>query len=72
MKRIEISGHTVYAWEFITICAARRFADHADPPMAVILGDAPEFWAVRLADAERLAQAGYEYDARYVCEARHA
>jgi len=60
MKRIEIEGRTIYAAEFTNLNNAQTMTFHASKPQRIILGDAPYYWVVTPADAERLIRAGYE------------
>lgn len=60
MNTLTINGRTVRYGRFLSSDNARRFADRTTN-MAVMLGDAGEYWVATLADCERLAKAGYEW-----------
>lgn len=60
MKRIEIEGQTIYAIEFTSLEAAWELVNRSKKPQRIILGDAPTYWVVTPADAQRLIRAGYE------------
>lgn len=60
MKHIEIDGRTIYAFEFTSLEAAWDMVNRAKKPQRIILGDAPFYWVVNPADAQRLVKAGYE------------
>ena len=60
MKKIEIDGRTIYAFEFTSLEAAWNMVNRATKPQRIIMGDAPFYWVVSNADAQRLIQAGYE------------
>ena len=60
MKRIEIEGRTIYAIEFTSLESAWELVNRSKKPQRIILGDAPTYWVVTPADAERLIRAGYE------------
>ena len=60
MKKIEIDGRTIYAFAFTSLEAAWDMVNRASKPQRIILGDAPFYWVVNNADAQRLIQAGYE------------
>jgi hypothetical protein len=61
MKLTTVNATPIYGFRFHSLEVATRFAYGATKPQRIILGDHPEFWVVRPVDAERLAQAGYEY-----------
>ena len=60
MKRIEIEGRTIYAIEFTSLEAAWELVNRSKKSQRIILGDAPTYWVVTSADAQRLIRAGYE------------
>ena len=60
MKKIEIDGKAIYAFEFTSLEAAWDMVNRATKPQRIILGDAPYYWVVSNADAQRLVRANYE------------
>jgi hypothetical protein len=53
-----ISDRAIY--EFSNLADAEAFTLRARKPMQILLGNAPYYWVASLADAEWLAEQGYE------------
>lgn len=60
MKKIELDTRRIYAFEFTSLRAAWDMVNRATKPQRIIMGDAPFYWVVNNADAQRLIAAGYE------------
>jgi len=50
-------------YKFNSLTNAKKFQDRAFDTMLIILGDDDKFWVMLPAQAERLANNGYEYAA---------
>ena len=48
------------AFRFRCLENAQRFAEEADVPMAVVMGEHPWYWVLRMADFERAIRDGFE------------
>jgi hypothetical protein len=59
-NRIDIEGRRIYFSQFTSLNAAELMTYRAARPMRIIMGDAPFYWVVTPADAQRLVKAGYE------------
>lgn len=46
--------------KFFDLQAAISFANHSLKPMAVVMGDCPEYWVVTWGEAQILEKVGYE------------
>jgi hypothetical protein len=54
-----IKGATIY--EFTDLELAQEFANQANMPMQILLGDHPYYWVTTVNAAEQLASLGYEF-----------
>ena len=60
LARIDVDGKRIYGAKFTSLESAWWMVNRATKPQRIIMGDAPYYWVVNNADAQRLIRAGYE------------